>query len=145
MKELAGDPLRLTSLNHISLVCGSLDVSINFYESVLGFRWSMVYSLSWKKQSVFDQEMQLKFWSRRVQVIQFWDWNSSSAIWWITNLQDADSTSHESKGQSHFFPIKVSVYNLSFWYHIPIIQQICFWLTFSSLRKILYSARACQW
>uniref|UniRef100_A0A7N0VJ02 VOC domain-containing protein n=1 Tax=Kalanchoe fedtschenkoi TaxID=63787 RepID=A0A7N0VJ02_KALFE len=32
-----GNPLLLTSLNHISLVCQSLDESIKFYETVLGF------------------------------------------------------------------------------------------------------------
>ncbi|KAL7161663.1 hypothetical protein ACSBR2_042187 [Camellia fascicularis] len=31
------NPLRLTSLNHISLVCRSLEKSIDFYTNVLGF------------------------------------------------------------------------------------------------------------
>ncbi|KAK7292071.1 hypothetical protein RIF29_07736 [Crotalaria pallida] len=32
-----GNPLQLKSLNHISLVCGSVDKSIDFYTNVLGF------------------------------------------------------------------------------------------------------------
>ncbi|KAL8152546.1 hypothetical protein V2J09_010306 [Rumex salicifolius] len=31
------NPLRLTSLNHISIVCRSLQKSLNFYQNVLGF------------------------------------------------------------------------------------------------------------
>ncbi|CAH1422553.1 unnamed protein product [Lactuca virosa] len=37
MKETAGNPLHLKSLNHISLVCRSIEESINFYTNVLGF------------------------------------------------------------------------------------------------------------
>ncbi|XP_034696641.1 uncharacterized protein LOC117922590 [Vitis riparia] len=37
MKEIVGNPLHLTSLNHISLVCSSVEESINFYQNVLGF------------------------------------------------------------------------------------------------------------
>ncbi|GMQ10128.1 hypothetical protein CsSME_00053257 [Camellia sinensis var. sinensis] len=37
MKENLENPLRLTSLNHVSLVCRSLEKSINFYTNVLGF------------------------------------------------------------------------------------------------------------
>ncbi|XP_057466285.1 glyoxylase I 4-like [Actinidia eriantha] len=32
-----GNPLHLTSLNHISLVCKSVEESIDFYKNVLGF------------------------------------------------------------------------------------------------------------
>lgn len=32
-----GGPLSLRSLNHISLVCGSIEESIRFYEDILGF------------------------------------------------------------------------------------------------------------
>ncbi|CAO2841281.1 unnamed protein product [Amaranthus hypochondriacus] len=31
------NPLRLTSLNHISIVCRSIDKSLDFYQNVLGF------------------------------------------------------------------------------------------------------------
>ncbi|XP_059642754.1 glyoxylase I 4 [Cornus florida] len=37
MKENTGNPLHLTSLNHVSLVCTSLEKSIDFYKNVLGF------------------------------------------------------------------------------------------------------------
>ncbi|KAL5575681.1 hypothetical protein UlMin_017380 [Ulmus minor] len=37
MKESTGNPLHLKSLNHISLVCRSLEESMNFYQNVLGF------------------------------------------------------------------------------------------------------------
>lgn len=37
MKENAGNPLHLTSLNHVSLLCRSVDESMNFYNKVLGF------------------------------------------------------------------------------------------------------------
>ncbi|XP_059643042.1 glyoxylase I 4-like [Cornus florida] len=37
MKESVGNPLHLTSLNHISLVCRSVEKSIDFYQNVLGF------------------------------------------------------------------------------------------------------------
>ncbi|PSS07468.1 Metallothiol transferase [Actinidia chinensis var. chinensis] len=37
MKENMGNPLPLTSLNHISIVCRSVEESIRFYTSVLGF------------------------------------------------------------------------------------------------------------
>ncbi|KAI7987007.1 hypothetical protein LOK49_LG14G01109 [Camellia lanceoleosa] len=37
MKKNMETPLRLTSLNHISLVCRSLEKSIDFYTNVLGF------------------------------------------------------------------------------------------------------------
>ncbi|VVA91432.1 unnamed protein product [Arabis nemorensis] len=37
MKENAGNPLHLTSLNHVSLVCRSIEESMNFYQNVLGF------------------------------------------------------------------------------------------------------------
>ncbi|KAI7985059.1 hypothetical protein ACSBR2_042748 [Camellia fascicularis] len=37
MKENLENPLRLTSLNHVSLVCRSLEKSIDFYTNVLGF------------------------------------------------------------------------------------------------------------
>lgn len=37
MKENVGNPLHLKSLNHISLVCKSVEESINFYQNVLGF------------------------------------------------------------------------------------------------------------
>ncbi|KAG9150942.1 hypothetical protein Leryth_003071 [Lithospermum erythrorhizon] len=37
MKGNSGNPLHLTSLNHISLVCRSLEESIDFYTNVLGF------------------------------------------------------------------------------------------------------------
>ncbi|KAI3437229.1 VOC domain-containing protein [Psidium guajava] len=37
MKESLQNPLHLKSLNHISLVCRSLEESMNFYWNVLGF------------------------------------------------------------------------------------------------------------
>ncbi|XP_061337983.1 glyoxylase I 4-like [Gastrolobium bilobum] len=37
MKESVGNPLRLKSVNHISLICTSLEDSMNFYQNVLGF------------------------------------------------------------------------------------------------------------
>ncbi|KAE9453504.1 hypothetical protein C3L33_14587, partial [Rhododendron williamsianum] len=37
MKENRGNPLQLTSLNHISLVCTSVQESIDFYQNILGF------------------------------------------------------------------------------------------------------------
>lgn len=37
MKENTANPLRLTSLNHISLMCRSVEDSIRFYRNVLGF------------------------------------------------------------------------------------------------------------
>ncbi|KAF7134600.1 hypothetical protein RHSIM_Rhsim08G0215200 [Rhododendron simsii] len=37
MKENLGNPLHLTSLNHISLICKSVEESIGFYTNVLGF------------------------------------------------------------------------------------------------------------
>ncbi|KAM0033402.1 putative glyoxalase/Bleomycin resistance protein/Dihydroxybiphenyl dioxygenase [Helianthus debilis subsp. tardiflorus] len=37
MKEVAGNPLQLKSINHISLVCRSVEESIDFYTNVLGF------------------------------------------------------------------------------------------------------------
>ncbi|OIS96010.1 PREDICTED: uncharacterized protein LOC109235415 [Nicotiana attenuata] len=37
MKGNTGNPLALTSLNHISLVCRSVEESIDFYKNVLGF------------------------------------------------------------------------------------------------------------
>lgn len=37
MKESSGNPLHLKSVNHISLICGSVEESINFYQNVLGF------------------------------------------------------------------------------------------------------------
>ncbi|KVI06030.1 Glyoxalase/fosfomycin resistance/dioxygenase domain-containing protein [Cynara cardunculus var. scolymus] len=37
MKETAQNPLHLKSLNHISLVCQSVEESIDFYTNVLGF------------------------------------------------------------------------------------------------------------
>jgi catechol 2,3-dioxygenase-like lactoylglutathione lyase family enzyme len=37
MKENMGNPLHLTSLNHISLICKSVEESIDFYQNVLGF------------------------------------------------------------------------------------------------------------
>ncbi|OIT39540.1 PREDICTED: uncharacterized protein LOC109237959 [Nicotiana attenuata] len=37
MKGNTGNPLALTSLNHISLVCRSVEQSIEFYKNVLGF------------------------------------------------------------------------------------------------------------
>ncbi|CAI9753642.1 unnamed protein product [Fraxinus pennsylvanica] len=37
MKENKGNPLHLSSLNHISLVCISVDESTQFYQNVLGF------------------------------------------------------------------------------------------------------------
>ncbi|KAJ8539207.1 hypothetical protein K7X08_013459 [Anisodus acutangulus] len=37
MKGNTGNPLGLTSLNHISLVCTSIEESIDFYKNVLGF------------------------------------------------------------------------------------------------------------
>ncbi|KAK3016686.1 hypothetical protein RJ639_007091 [Escallonia herrerae] len=37
MKDNTGNPLHLTSLNHISLVCKSVEESIDFYVNVLGF------------------------------------------------------------------------------------------------------------
>ncbi|XP_009594193.1 glyoxylase I 4 [Nicotiana tabacum] len=37
MKGSTGNPLSLTSLNHISLVCRSVEQSIEFYKNVLGF------------------------------------------------------------------------------------------------------------
>uniref|UniRef100_M0ZIX7 Lactoylglutathione lyase n=1 Tax=Solanum tuberosum TaxID=4113 RepID=M0ZIX7_SOLTU len=37
MKGNTGNPLALTSLNHISLVCRSVEKSIEFYKNVLGF------------------------------------------------------------------------------------------------------------
>ncbi|KAE7997351.1 hypothetical protein FH972_001993 [Carpinus fangiana] len=37
MKESVGNPLHLKSLNHISVVCKSVEESIDFYQNVLGF------------------------------------------------------------------------------------------------------------
>ncbi|KAA8541898.1 hypothetical protein F0562_023050 [Nyssa sinensis] len=37
MKENMTNPLHLTSLNHISLVCKSVEESIDFYQNILGF------------------------------------------------------------------------------------------------------------
>ncbi|KAL9232024.1 hypothetical protein vseg_007174 [Gypsophila vaccaria] len=37
MKEIKGNPLHLKSLNHISLLCRSVEESIDFYQNVLGF------------------------------------------------------------------------------------------------------------
>uniref|UniRef100_A0A5B7C105 Putative Lactoylglutathione lyase / glyoxalase I family protein n=1 Tax=Davidia involucrata TaxID=16924 RepID=A0A5B7C105_DAVIN len=37
MKENVDNPLHLTSVNHISLVCKSVEKSIGFYKNVLGF------------------------------------------------------------------------------------------------------------
>ncbi|KAK4590414.1 hypothetical protein RGQ29_020819 [Quercus rubra] len=37
MKESTGNPLLIKSLNHISLVCRSVEESIDFYQNVLGF------------------------------------------------------------------------------------------------------------
>ncbi|KAL8138681.1 hypothetical protein V2J09_004682 [Rumex salicifolius] len=37
MKKANGNPLDLKSLNHISMVCRSVDESISFYQNVLGF------------------------------------------------------------------------------------------------------------
>jgi catechol 2,3-dioxygenase-like lactoylglutathione lyase family enzyme len=37
MKEIKGNPLSLKSLNHISIVCRSLDEALDFYQNVLGF------------------------------------------------------------------------------------------------------------
>ncbi|KAI9074748.1 hypothetical protein K1719_021414 [Acacia pycnantha] len=37
MKETAENPLHLKSVNHISLVCKSVEESIDFYQNVLGF------------------------------------------------------------------------------------------------------------
>nr|KJB70591.1 hypothetical protein B456_011G081900 [Gossypium raimondii] len=37
MKESMGNPLHLKSLNHISLVCKSVEESMNFYQDILGF------------------------------------------------------------------------------------------------------------
>ncbi|TQD96955.1 hypothetical protein C1H46_017435 [Malus baccata] len=37
MKESMANPLHLKSLNHISLICRSVEESINFYQNVLGF------------------------------------------------------------------------------------------------------------
>ncbi|GER48417.1 lactoylglutathione lyase / glyoxalase I family protein [Striga asiatica] len=37
MKENKGNPLHLSSLNHISLVCKSVEESTSFYQNVLGF------------------------------------------------------------------------------------------------------------
>lgn len=37
MKDIVGNPLRLKSVNHISLICKSVNESVAFYEKVLGF------------------------------------------------------------------------------------------------------------
>ncbi|KAK7271167.1 hypothetical protein RJT34_26829 [Clitoria ternatea] len=37
MKESVANPLHLKSVNHISLVCTSVEQSIHFYQNVLGF------------------------------------------------------------------------------------------------------------
>jgi catechol 2,3-dioxygenase-like lactoylglutathione lyase family enzyme len=37
MKDFVGNPLHLKSLNHISLICRSVEQSIDFYQNVLGF------------------------------------------------------------------------------------------------------------
>ncbi|KAJ7962876.1 Metallothiol transferase fosB [Quillaja saponaria] len=37
MKESVGNPLHLTSLNHISHVCRSVEESMDFYQNILGF------------------------------------------------------------------------------------------------------------
>ncbi|KAA8540477.1 hypothetical protein F0562_024604 [Nyssa sinensis] len=37
MKDYMANPLHLTSVNHISLVCRSLEKSIGFYQNILGF------------------------------------------------------------------------------------------------------------
>ncbi|KAG6593436.1 uncharacterized protein LOC111778913 [Cucurbita pepo subsp. pepo] len=37
MKETGENPLHLKSLNHISLLCRSMEESIDFYQNVLGF------------------------------------------------------------------------------------------------------------
>ncbi|XP_016174116.1 uncharacterized protein LOC107616684 [Arachis ipaensis] len=37
MKESVENPLQLKSVNHISLICSSLEKSMNFYQNLLGF------------------------------------------------------------------------------------------------------------
>ncbi|XP_027340735.1 uncharacterized protein LOC113854088 [Abrus precatorius] len=37
MKESVGNPLHLKSVNHISLICTSVEESMNFYQNFLGF------------------------------------------------------------------------------------------------------------
>lgn len=37
MKESVGNPLHLKSVNHISLICRSVEESMDFYQNVLGF------------------------------------------------------------------------------------------------------------
>jgi catechol 2,3-dioxygenase-like lactoylglutathione lyase family enzyme len=37
MKDIVGNPLRLKSVNHISLICKSVNESVDFYQNVLGF------------------------------------------------------------------------------------------------------------
>jgi len=37
MKDETGNPLHIKSLNHISLLCRSVEESISFYQNVLGF------------------------------------------------------------------------------------------------------------
>jgi len=37
MDAIVGNPLRLKSVNHISLICRSVAVTVAFYENVLGF------------------------------------------------------------------------------------------------------------
>nr|AFK34097.1 unknown [Medicago truncatula] len=37
MKESVGNPLHLKSVNHISLICRSVEESIDFYQNVPGF------------------------------------------------------------------------------------------------------------
>lgn len=37
MDAIVGNPLRLKSVNHISLICRSVDVTVAFYQNVLGF------------------------------------------------------------------------------------------------------------
>ncbi|KAL4589116.1 hypothetical protein LXL04_002018 [Taraxacum kok-saghyz] len=37
MKDIAGNPLNLTSLNHVSFLCRSLQKSVDFYTGILGF------------------------------------------------------------------------------------------------------------
>ncbi|CAL5444623.1 unnamed protein product [Camellia sinensis] len=86
MKENLENPLRLTSLNHVSLVCGSLEKSIDFYTNVLGF-------VPVRRPNSFN-----------------FDGACCSVIKWITSFAIRrprtydEEKQNQSQGQSYFIP-----------------------------------------
>ncbi|CAL5444619.1 unnamed protein product [Camellia sinensis] len=86
MKENLENPLRLTSLNHVSLVCRSLEKSIDFYTNVLGF-------VPVRRPNSFN-----------------FDGACCSVIKWITSFAIRrprtydEEKQNQSQGQSYFIP-----------------------------------------